>query len=358
MSTTRSLTRLTRALATLAGAALIVPLGLVSTAGAEPAADSDRAAAATLREAAATKGRFVGAALYQGALNNEASYRTIAGREFSSVTAENEMKWDATEPNRGQFSYGRGDAIVNFAASAGQQVHGHTLVWHSQLPSWVNGVPAGELRSVMNNHITNVMQHYRGKVQTWDVVNEAFNEDGSRRQSVFQQRIGNGYIADAFRAARAADPNAKLYINDYNVEGVNAKSNAMYNLVRDLRAQGVPIDGVGLQAHFIAGQVPSSLQQNIQRFADLGVDVRITELDVRIQLPADSGKLNTQANDYRKVVQACLAVSRCRGVTIWGFTDKHSWVPGVFPGYGAALIYDANYQPKPAYNAVLSSFGG
>ncbi|GAB2596023.1 endo-1,4-beta-xylanase [Streptomyces capparidis] len=369
MPSTRSTTRRARALAALAGAALLIPLGVASTAHADTA-NADAAHADTVRKAgkggkhkpvalrdlARAKGKFIGAAVATGPLESEASYRAVAAREFNSVTPENEMKWETIEPSRGQFVYGPGDAVVDFAASARQRVHGHTLVWHSQLPSWVGDVPADELHSVMTGHITNVMKHYRGEVQTWDVVNEVFNEDGTLRSTVFLDKLGEGYIADAFRAARAADPKAKLFINDYNVEGVNDKSTAMYNLVRDLRAKGVPIDGVGLQAHLVLGEVPSTLRQNIQRFAALGVDVRITELDVRLPTPADATELAQQASDYHQVVSACVAVSRCRGVTTWGVTDKHSWVPGWFEGYGDALIFDADYRPKPAYRAVAAAY--
>ena len=170
--------------------------------------------------------------------------------------------------------------------------------------------------------------------------------------------MGSGYIADALRTAHAADPNAQLYLNDYNIEGENAKSNAMYNLVSSLLSQGVPINGVGLESHFIAGQVPSSMLANMQRFAALGVDVAITELDDRIQLPASNANLQQQASDYATVVNDCLAVSRCVGVSQWGVGDADSWVPGTFPGWGAATMYDQNYQPKPAYNATLSALGG
>ncbi|GHC68599.1 hypothetical protein GCM10010309_34860 [Streptomyces violaceochromogenes] len=142
------------------------------------------------------------------------------------------------------------------------------------------------------------------------------------------------------------------------MEGVNAKSTALYNLVKSLKERGVPIDGVGLQAHLIVGQVPSTLQQNIQRFADLGVDVAITELDIRMQLPATQAKLTQQAADYQAVTNACVAVARCTGVTVWGFTDSDSWIPDTFPGQGAATPYDENYRSKPAYHAIAEALGG
>ncbi len=313
-------------------------------------------AAAPLRDLAASKGRYFGNAMTAGDFNN-AGYRSLSAREAGVVTPGNEMKWDATEPIRGTFTFARGDQVVAGAAAAGQKVRGHTLVWHNQTPTWASNLSATELRSAMVNHITTVMGHYRGKVFAWDVVNEAFAENGTRRQSFWQQKLGDGFIADAFRAARAADPTAKLYYNDYNTDGVGAKSDGVYNMVKAFKQQGVPIDGVGLQAHLVVGQVPSSMQQNIKRLADLGLDVAITELDIRMRTPSDSSKLAQQAQDYTKVVDACLAVTRCVGITTWGLSDNHSWIPGVFPGEGAALPFDNNLQPKPAYHAMSAAFG-
>jgi endo-1,4-beta-xylanase len=312
-------------------------------------------AATPLRDLAVSKGRYFGNSMTAGDFN-DAAYRALNAREAGVVTPGNEMKWDATEPTRGSFTFARGDQVVAGAVAAGQKVRGHTLVWHNQTPTWAQNLSATELRSAMVNHITTVMGHYKGKVFAWDVVNEAFAEDGTRRQSFWQQKLGDGFIAEAFRAARAADPTAKLYYNDYNTDGVGAKSDGVYNMVKAFKQQGVPIDGVGLQAHLVVGQVPSTMQQNIKRLADLGLDVAITELDIRMRTPSDSGKLAQQAQDYTKVVNACLAVTRCVGITTWGLSDNHSWIPGVFPGEGAALPFDNNLQPKPAYNAMSAAF--
>ncbi|MFI7703793.1 endo-1,4-beta-xylanase [Nonomuraea sp. NPDC049480] len=324
-----------------------------------PATSAD--ASAPLRTHAAARGKFIGAALATNPLANETAYRNIAATEFNQVTAENAMKWDATEPNPNQFNFSGADAIVNFATQNNQQVHGHTLVWHSQTPGWVQGLGATAMRSAMQNHISQVVGRYadNATVVSWDVVNEVFDDNGGMRTSFWYNTLGQSYIADAFRAARAADPDARLCINDYNVEGINAKSTAMYNLVSSLRQQNVPVDCVGFQGHLaIQYGFPNDLQQNLQRFAALGVQVRITELDVRMQMPRDATKDATQATYYRNVVNACLAVTACAGVTIWGFTDKYSWVPDTFQGQGAALIYNENYQQKPSYTAVHDALAG
>ena len=333
-------------------AALATGAALLLTAPAAHAADTP------LRDLAAAKGKVIGTAVTGSKLTG--TYGDLAGAQFNSLTPGNAMKWGSVEPARGSFDWTEADQIVAFAQAHNQQVRGHTLVWHNQNPSWLtNGNwTAAQLSSLLQNHISTEVGRYKGRITAWDVVNEPFNEDGTYRSDLWYDTLGADYIANALTWAHAADPAAKLYINDYNVEGVGAKSTALYNLVKDLKSRGVPIDGVGLQAHLILGQVPSSLQQNIQRFADLGVDVSITELDVRMALPADSTKLAQQAADYKSVLSACVAVTRCAGVTVWGFADSDSWVPGTFPGYGAATPYDENYAPKPAYHAIAEALGG
>ncbi|WP_410657510.1 endo-1,4-beta-xylanase [Amycolatopsis sp. lyj-112] len=297
--------------------------------------------------------RYVGSAVAANHLANEADYRSVLTREFDNVTPENEMKWGVVEATRSHYDWSGADAIVDYARRTGKSVRGHTLVWHSQLPGWVNDLEAGELRSAVKQHIATEMGRYKGKIRAWDVVNEMFNDDGTRRSSVFQQKLGDRYVADAFRWARAADPSAKLYINDYNTEGLNAKSDALYDLVRKLKKQGVPIDGVGFQAH-LATQYgfPAGYQANLARFAALGVDVAITEADVRILMPADAAKLAVQANYFKQLWDGCHAVARCVEFTTWGFTDRHSWVPDTFPSEGAACLFDTNLRAKPAYTRI------
>ncbi|MFJ9845301.1 non-reducing end alpha-L-arabinofuranosidase family hydrolase [Kitasatospora sp. NPDC101155] len=300
-------------------------------------------------DAAAGSGRYFGTAVSSGRLW-DSTYSTILDREFTMVTPENEMKWDTTEPSRGSFNFAPADSIVNHASAHGQRMRGHTLVWHSQLPDWVKSTTdANTLRSVMDNHITQEMTHYRGKIYAWDVVNEAFADGGSgqHRDSVFQNVLGNGFIEEAFRTARTADPSAKLCYNDYNIENwSDAKTQGVYSMVKDFKSRGVPIDCVGFQSHFGAGGPPASFQTTLSNFAALGVDVQITELDI--------AQASTTA--YTNAVQDCLNVARCTGMTVWGIRDSDSWRTGENP-----LLFDGNGNKKPAYNAVLtalSSAGG
>ncbi|MFI9330971.1 endo-1,4-beta-xylanase [Kitasatospora sp. NPDC052868] len=325
-------------------AAACLLVGSATAVTASPAAHA--AGASTLGAAAADSGRYFGTAVAAGRLG-DSTYSTILDREFNMITPENEMKWDTIEPSRGSFNFGPGDSIVNHASAHGQRMRGHTLVWHSQLPSWVGSIrDANTLRSVMNNHITTEMNHYKGKIYAWDVVNEAFADGGSgqHRGSVFQDVLGNGFIEEAFRTARNVDPSAKLCYNDYNIENwTDAKTQGVYNMVKDFKSRGVPIDCVGLQAHFGAGGPPSNLRTTLSSFAALGVDVQLTELDI--------AQASTTA--YANTVQACLDVARCTGITVWGIRDSDSWRGGENP-----LLFDNNGNKKAAYGAVLTTLGG
>ncbi|GAA2333622.1 endo-1,4-beta-xylanase [Streptomyces kunmingensis] len=323
-------------------ALLVGVLGAVVALVAPPTA---HAAESTLGAAAAQSGRYFGTAIASGKLGDSA-YTSIAGREFNMVTAENEMKIDATEPQRGQFNFSAGDRVYNWAVQNGKKVRGHTLAWHSQQPSWMQGLSGSTLRQAMTDHINGVMGHYKGKIAQWDVVNEAFADgsSGARRDSNLQ-RSGNDWIEVAFRAARAADPAAKLCYNDYNVENWTwAKTQAMYNMVKDFKQRGVPIDCVGFQSHFNSGSpYNSNFRTTLQNFAALGVDVAITELDIQGASPTT----------YANVTNDCLAVARCLGITVWGVRDSDSWRSQDTP-----LLFNNDGSKKSAYTSVLSALNG
>nr|WP_172890775.1 endo-1,4-beta-xylanase [Actinoplanes derwentensis] len=319
-------------------------MAVVMTAATAVVWQGTSSAASTLGASAAERGRYFGVAI-AGSRLGDSQYATIANREFNMVSAENEMKPDATEPNQNQFSFGAGDQIANWARSNGKQVRGHTLAWHSQQPGWIQRMEGSGLRSAMLNHVTRVASYYQGKIHSWDVVNEAFADgsSGARRDSNLQ-RTGNDWIEAAFRAARAADPGAKLCYNDYNTDNwSHAKTQGVYRMVQDFKSRGVPIDCVGFQAHFNSGNpVPSNYHTTLQNFADLGVDVQITELDIE-------GSGSSQAEQYRGIVQACLAVTRCNGITVWGVRDTDSWRAS-----GTPLLFNGSGQKKAAYDAVLA----
>ena len=290
-------------------------------------------------------------------LPDAAAYESTAAAEFNVLTPENQMKFDAVHPRQNMYTFAAADEYVRFAHANKMTLHGHTLVWHEQLPGWLTGRSwtADELTKMLRDHIDTVVGHFRGKVAIWDVVNEAFAEDGTRRATIWQRTIGPSYVEQAFRLAHAADPAAALIYNDYDIETLNPKSNAVYAMVADFKSRGVPIDGVGFQLHLsTAGVDLASLSANMKRFADLGVKLYITEMDVRLPSSADKAALQRQAAIYGDVLDRCLLQPACVSFQMWGFTDRYSWVPSTFPGTGHALIFDERYKPKPAYYALQS----
>jgi endo-1,4-beta-xylanase len=325
----------------------------------------------TLREAADGAERWVGAALGSYHLD-DAAYAAVAASEFNYLTPENEMKWSFTEATPNAFSFAGGDALVAFAEEHQMRVKGHCLVWHSQLPEWVkNLATADEVRQAMTNHIRQVAGHFKGKVAAWDVVNEAIDDgnDNALRDSVFYQQLGETYIDEAFRVARSADPDALLFYNDYSTEGLGGKSDAAYALVKRLVNTGVPIDGVGLQMHISGSGYPpvAELAANIQRLSELGLLVNISELDVSLcSVSGDQAtKFEVQRQRYREVVATCLAASKCHAVTLWGVTDKYSWLNKFAPctnpdqtGNPWGLPWDDAYAKKPAWAGIVDALRG
>jgi endo-1,4-beta-xylanase len=307
-----------------------------------------------LREAAAQSGKLVGAAVQTSFLGG-AQYTGVLDRHFNYLTAEYEMKMATIGSGPGVYNFGPGDTILAYAGGRGMRVKGHALLWHGSVPGWVNALSPDDLRSAVNAYIRAVCEHYRGRVLAWDVVNEAIADDGSMRDTVFRQKLGDGYIAEAFRAARLADPGALLFYNDYGGDGLGLKSDRIYDLVRTLVADGVPIDGVGLQMHVTATNPPpaSSVASNMARIASLGLLVNISEMDVRISAVPGTvqSRLEAQRSVYRSLVGVCVAEPRCHGVTFWGFTDAHSWIDQQF-GPDDPLLFDEQYAPKPAFYGV------
>jgi endo-1,4-beta-xylanase len=316
----------------------------------------------SLKQYAAKYNLAIGTCTAWGAVNsNEASYMNILKKDFNTVVCENEMKFSYTEPSRGNFSFGSADKIVSVAQQNNMKVRGHCLVWHGQNPGWITSGTWNRqtLLAAMKEHITGVVTHYKGKVYEWDVVNEAFSDGsaGTMRNSIWKNNIGEDFMDSAFVYAHAADPNALLVYNDYSTSTINVKSTAVYNKIKKMLENKIPINGVGFQSHQQISDYSDTfyndLKANFERFAALGLNISITELDVRIPTPTDQTKLQTQADIYKAYIQATLATPACKTFMVWGFTDKYSWIPGTFPGTNDGLLYTSSYQPKPAYTSML-----
>jgi endo-1,4-beta-xylanase len=331
---------------------------------------------------------LVGAALNRAQfMEEDARGATLVKAQFDAITPENVLKWERVHPQPDSYSFESPDRYVSFGEKNHMFIVGHTLVWHNQVPAWVfqdeNGNPADReaVLKRMSDHIHTVVGRYQGRINGWDVVNEALEEDGTLRQTPWLKIIGEDYIAKAFQFAHEADPRAELYYNDYNLEN-EAKLKGAVELLRKLQAQGIPISGVGIQGHYHM-DAPTNEQVDvaISAFAKLGLKVMITELDVDVlplafeYMGADVSlsaglqpKLNPYAKGLPRSVQQALArryaglfrvYVKHRGtlarVTFWGVTDGDSWLNN-WPVKGRTnypLLFDRNGRPKPAFDAVI-----
>jgi endo-1,4-beta-xylanase len=335
---------------------------------------------------------LVGVAVSGSRLADEPEYGKTIAAQFSQLTPENEMKWETIEPEPGVFNFEPADAIVRFAQDNGMKVRGHTLVWHSQLPTWMSELTGADaVRAAMTNHIQTVVAHFRdafpGTVVAYDVVNEAVNITNVPgmmagmpampaamniyRDSVFSRELGPGFIAEAFQIAHDTDPDALLFYNDFGVEGsAGAKSNGMFSLVSGLVEAGVPIDGVGFQMHTgptDQGPAAADFQTNIARYSDLGLMVEITEMDVSLCAVGSSViGLELQRYRYNRVVSACVQSDACRSVSLWGLGDANSWLNdnGCVQGMvqletsPMPLAFDDLYARKPAWWGIYDALNG
>jgi endo-1,4-beta-xylanase len=336
---------------------------LLALASQLPAADA-------LKDAAAKRGIRFGAAVQSGYIANEPAFATTLLREFNMVEPEWEMLWSAIHTSRNTYNFTGADAIVAYAALHNMPVRADHLVWHQSLPDWLTkgNFTADQLNQILQEHISAVAGHYAGKVHSWEVVNEAVADGGvGLRSSIWNDQPGIGlsgiaWIEQAFNWAHQADPQALLFYNDYSAEDISAKSDYIYNMVKQMLADGTPIHGVGLQMHLtnnINYPNAAGLESNIKRLTDLGLQVVITEMDVRLPVSstgvASETDLAIQSQLYGRAVSACIQFPLCTGIQTWGISDLHSWIPTTFPGTGAGLMFDVNYQPKPAYSAVLDA---
>lgn len=327
--------------------------------------------AQSLREKAAKVNIMIGAAVNVHYLS-ETAYTSTLSREFKMLEPEDAMKWETLRPHQKTFDFGDADRIVAFARTHNMKVRGHNLVWGSHNPEWLTrgSYTSRELSSLLHDHISRVVDHFRDKVFAWDVLNEAFDENGKLRNSIWYDKPGIGagpataYIERAFRWAHEADPHALLFYNEAEAEELNSKSDAIYAMLRDFRRRGVPIDGIGFQMH-IYDLAPNfaSITGNFARFSKLGIQIHITEMDVALPVAKNgtvrnSADLTQQAAIYGEIAKICLQTPGCTAIQTWGVTDKYSWLDrATHQTKGAGLLFDQQYRAKPAYKAIEEVLG-
>ena len=315
-------------------------------------------AALTLRSLADPHGFHIGAATDPGWLGNQ-EHASLLASQFNTLAAENAMKWEFIHPEPDRYDFTGGDILVNFARANNMAVYAHVLAWDLQQPRWLTegNYSRDEWIQIFCRHIKTVVGRYRGQVYAWDVVNEPFDDQGQLNNTLWMRKIGPEYIPMAFQWAHEADPQAVLVLNEARAEGLNAKSQAVYALAWGLLQRGVPLHAVGLQMHAGLWGEPtaSDLAANLRRLTALGLQVHITEMDVRTQYLSEGPgqELQIQAKMYRQVLAVCLETPGCTTFITWGLSDQESWIPGYTGRPDMPLLFDQQRQPKPAYQAVL-----
>ncbi|KIO17875.1 glycoside hydrolase family 10 protein [Tulasnella calospora MUT 4182] len=313
-----------------------------------------------LNTLAYTHRRFWGTCVKFGETNSQYHALSVDFGEFGMLTPINAFGVSTIQPSQGIFSFTATDQIVNYwLGSTKARLWIHTLLPTTGLPTWLaNGSwTQATLTAVIQNYVTTVAGRYKGKIYAWDVISEIFDDNGSWRPNVFYNILGTNYVTIALKAARAADPNAKLYIEEYNAEPVNAKSNALYSLAQTLKVSGVPLDGIGFEGHVVAGQIPTigNVMANVGRFTSLGLDWAFTQLGVRIVNGGAS--VSRQMEDYIAMLSVCLNSARCVGVVTSGIVDTITIEgTGVWGGPSwTETLFDTNYNTVPAYYGIANS---
>jgi len=301
----------------------------------------------------------IGTALNYDAFLSDVAYRNLVETHYNSITPENVMKPSNIHPLESEFNWGASDSIIQFCSKHAKHVHGHTLVWHNQLPDWILNYKGTkkDWEDVLKNHIQTIVLRYKGKIRGWDVVNEAFEEDGSLRNTIWLENIGESYIEKAFMYAHNADPSALLFYNDFNLESNATKREKVIQFLNTAKNRGATIHGIGLQMH-IYHLYPSELmlKETFEEVVSNNYKVHISEMDVSVNpmsvdIVPDSTLLAQQAKQYETVIRlySQLSADKKYGCTLWGVTDKYSWIRSFFYREDYPLLFDDNYKQKPAF---------
>ena len=312
-----------------------------------------------LRQLAEANGVWVGTSVGANPLRGTNEYSTAVARDFNLIVPEVGLKFEIVHPEPDRYDFCQMDTILAFAEVNGMRVRGHPLVWEQQLPLWVWDLSLSQeqWKALLHDHVSRLVGRYQGEIEEWDVVNELFTEEGTLKATIWYQNIGPEYIELALRWAHDTDPNARLFINEFATENLNSKSDALYALAQDLLGRGVPLHGIGFQMHLTESNPPDPAQvaENFRRFGELGLEVQITELDIRILKPVKPENLAHQAEIYQTLMEICLSAPNCDTFVLWGVSDHNSWIKYVSEEWGSPLILDDAYTPKPAYWALVET---
>ena len=303
---------------------------------------------------------------WENRLDSHTDYRKTFLAHFNTLVAEYEMKMYMVQPDINGFKFAHVDSLVAFSKRNKLKVRGHALIMaaNTTTPEWLYSREwkRNDLENVLKNYIKTIVARYKGKIYAWDVINEALKYNGTPEMNIWYDVLGKEYLEKAFIWAHEADPNARLFYNDYDCYEKNDKSDALYTMVKDFKSRGIPIQGIGFQMHCIIDGSKRSIPdfkrvaENMKRFSDLGMEIHFTEVDVAMQYPITPEKLAKQAHVYAELMRLCLSNKNCKAFVVWGFTDLYSWIPSYYTGYGYACLFDYNYQPKPAYDSLMAVY--
>ncbi|WP_291858081.1 endo-1,4-beta-xylanase [Marinilabilia sp.] len=318
----------------------------------------------------------VGTAIRAHQIINDSAMQAIVAKDFNSITLENSMKMYAVHQSESDYTWDHVDDVVDYAQQNQLRLHGHAFIWHSGTPRWINEMApdSAKLDQIMEEYILTYGSRYKGKVAGWDVVNEALlDSTGTYRESIWYETMGEGYIARAFELAHQADPEAVLFYNDFNIERDTVKLHAMLRMVDKLKAQDVPISGIGFQMHIRMDTDEETVEYALKKAAETGLQIHLSEIDIIFNKHDDTPgggiqiydelteeMLQAQAEKYQWLAEAYIRnvpAEQRYGMTVWGFSDKHSWIPSFFNLNDWPCLFDENMDPKPAYHGYMKGLG-
>ncbi|MFH1971379.1 MAG: endo-1,4-beta-xylanase [Patescibacteria group bacterium] len=318
----------------------------------------------TLKELAQAKNLYIGAAVLPNLLKKDSKYAETLSSEFNMVGTESCMKWRTIHPVMDKYTFDEADELMEFTLKNKMTFRGHTLVYSRKMPEWFNDIKDKKImEEQLEEHIKTVVGRYKGKIYAWDVINEEFDFDNNHQQSPLFKMLGISHIEKAFRWAHEADPDLKLFVNEFGIEEINKRSDLTYDMIIALLKNKVPVHGIGFQMHRALGnggewlnKLPDmeSMRKNFQRFADLGLEIHITEMDIPIQKGTGSyeDKLIEQARAYKEILEVAFSIRNFKALVVWGVTDLYNWIDLIGQSKDAPLLFDMEYKKKPAYFEV------